>query len=140
MTSSWCAENAILSIYQLLDAICSTNLGNQLHYLWIVIASITTNDQEGPLHAFWDREQDRCSERLRVMRLLKDGDLLAQARGARFLVAEGLERDLLDGHRGGAGTKIGKLEFGESVNVLITPAAIKNLNAWSVSMGEIAVS
>jgi len=101
MASSWCAENAVLSIYQLLDAIRSTNLGNQLHYLWVVIASITTNDQEGPLHAFWDREQDRCSEGLRVMRLLKDGDLLAQARGAWFLVAEGLERDFLDAHRGG---------------------------------------
>src|SRR5271155_701875 len=136
MASSWCAENAILSIYQLLDAICSTNLGNQLHYLWIVIASITTNDQEGPLHAFWDREQDRCSEGFRVMRLLKDGDLLAQAGGAWFLVAEGLERDFLDAHRGGAQES---RNLGEDVNVLITPAAIKNLNAWSVLIGEIAV-
>jgi hypothetical protein len=50
------------------------------------------------------------------MGLLKDGDLLAQARGAWFLVVEGLERDFLDAHRC-------RSQIEEDVNVLITPVA-----------------
>jgi len=59
------------------------------------------------------------------MRLLKDGDLLAQARGAWFLVAKWRERDFLNAHRGGALNW--KAEIWEDVNVLITPVAIKKL-------------
>jgi hypothetical protein len=39
-----------------------------------------------------------------------------------------------------AGCSTGKLEFGEDVNVLIAPAAVKNWNAWSGLISEIEVS
>lgn len=78
MRRSWCAQNAILSDHELLDTVCSTNLRNQLRNLWVPVASITTNDEEGSIYAFWDREEDTGNEGFGVVLLLEDLDLLAE--------------------------------------------------------------
>jgi hypothetical protein len=79
------AENAILSDQKLLDSVCGTNLGNKLGNLGIPVTTITTNDQERALGAFGDRLEDAGNEGLRVVLLLEDLDLLAQARTSREL-------------------------------------------------------
>ena len=79
MAGSRCAKNAILSDDQLLDAICSTDLCNQLHNLWVPISSITTNDKESTFYTFGYGQEDRGNEGLAVVRLLEDGDLLSKA-------------------------------------------------------------
>jgi hypothetical protein len=45
MASRWCAENAFLADQQLLDAIGSANLRNQLRDLGVPVPTITTNYQ-----------------------------------------------------------------------------------------------
>lgn len=54
MAGGRCAENAILADYELLDAVCSTNLSNQLCDFWVPVAAITTNDEGRSSNAFWD--------------------------------------------------------------------------------------
>jgi len=73
------AQNTILANQKLLHAIGSSNLRNQLHDLGVPVSSITTNDQETVLDAFWDREKDGGYEGFAVVGLLEDDDLFAQA-------------------------------------------------------------
>ena len=83
MTCSWCAQNTILTDQELLDAVCCTNLCNLLNHLGVVEAAITTNDEEGALDAFGNREENRGDEGLAIMRLLEDLDLLPETRSTR---------------------------------------------------------
>lgn len=46
MTGCRCGENAVLTDEELLDAIRSTDLGDQLDDLWIPEATITADDEE----------------------------------------------------------------------------------------------
>lgn len=78
VTGGRCTQDPILTDQELLDAICSSNLGNQLHNFWVPVSSITTNDQEAALDTFWDREEDRGDERFTVVFLLEDDDLFPQ--------------------------------------------------------------
>lgn len=70
----------MLSDNELLDAISRTNLRNQLHNFGIVVAAITTNNQEGALYTFWNGEQNGSYEGLGIVWLLKDRDLFSQPR------------------------------------------------------------
>ena len=79
MAGSRCAENAILPDYQLLYAICCTNLRNQLDEVRVVESSISCDDEEAALDTLWNREENACDEGLAVVGLLKDASLLPQA-------------------------------------------------------------
>ena len=79
MTRSRCTQYTILPNQQLLHSICSTDFGNQLHDLGVVVASISSNDQEAALNAFGNGEEDACDERLAIVKLLEDGDLLSKS-------------------------------------------------------------
>lgn len=46
MAGSRCGQNTVLADEKLLDAVCSTNLGNQLNDLGVPEAAIATNDEE----------------------------------------------------------------------------------------------
>ena len=78
MARCGCGEDAILSDQELLDAVSCTNLGYQLHDLWIVVSSISANDQEAVFDTFGYRKQDAGDKRLAVMGLLEDLDLLSK--------------------------------------------------------------
>jgi hypothetical protein len=80
VASSWCAEDAILADQQLLDTVGGTDLGDQLSDFGVPVTAITTNDEGGALNAFGDGQQDAGNESLRVVVLLENLDLLAQAR------------------------------------------------------------
>lgn len=73
-------ENAILADQELLDAVGSTDLGNLLDNLGVVIATITTDDKESSLSTLRDGEQDAGDESFGVVGLLEDLDLLAKTR------------------------------------------------------------
>ena len=79
VTGSRCAQYAILPDQQLLHSICSTNLSNQLHHLRVVETSIPSYDQEAALCTFGDGEEDAGDERLAVVGLLEDGNLLSKS-------------------------------------------------------------
>ncbi len=79
MAGSRCTQDTILPDQKLLDPICRTNLGNQLHDLWIVISSISSDDQEAAFGALGDREKDTGDESLAVVGLLKDDNLLSKS-------------------------------------------------------------
>lgn len=64
MAGGRCAEDAILADQELLDAVCGTNLCNELGDLWVPVAAITTNDEERVLDAFRDREENAGNESL----------------------------------------------------------------------------
>ena len=76
MTGSRCAQYTILPNQQLLDPICSTNLGDQLHHFRVVVSPISSYNKEAPFCTFRDREEDAGDKRLAVVRLLEDSDLL----------------------------------------------------------------
>lgn len=78
MTGSGCREDAILSDQKLLHPVCCTDLGYQLHHLWIVVSSISTDDEEASLYAFWNREEDAGDEGFAIIGLLEDFDLLSK--------------------------------------------------------------
>ena len=78
IAGGWCAKNAILADQQLLDAVGSANLGDQLSDLRVPISSISANDQERTFDAFRDRKEDAGNESLAVVFLLEDLDLLPQ--------------------------------------------------------------
>lgn len=80
MTGSRRAHDAILTDQELLDAIGSTNLGNDLSNLWVPEATITANDEERALDTLGDRLEDAGDKGLGVVLLLEDLDLLAQTR------------------------------------------------------------
>jgi hypothetical protein len=75
-----CAEDAILTDQQLLDTVGGTNLGDQLSDLWVPVAAITANDEDGAVDALRNGLEDAGNEGFRVVVLLEDPDLLAQAR------------------------------------------------------------
>lgn len=77
MTGSRRTQDAILTDQKLLDAICSSNLSDQLYDLWVPVSTITTNDEETVFDAFGDGEEDACDEGFTVVRLLEDDDLLS---------------------------------------------------------------
>jgi hypothetical protein len=62
VTGSWCAQDAIVSDDQLLDAICRANLRNNLCDFRIPVSSITTDDQCATFSTFWNREDDSCNK------------------------------------------------------------------------------
>lgn len=80
MAGSRCTQYAILPNQQLLDTVGCPNFGNQLHDLWIVESSISSNNQEAALDALRDREEDTGDERLAVVGLLEDCDFLSKSR------------------------------------------------------------
>jgi len=86
VTGSWSGHDAILADQELLDAIRSCNLCDDLSDLWIPVATITTNDEESTLSTLWNRLDDTGDEVLRVVFLLEDLDLLAQTRSGFGLV------------------------------------------------------
>jgi hypothetical protein len=45
VASSWCAEDAILTDQQLLDAIGGTDLGDQLSDFGVPVTTVTTDDE-----------------------------------------------------------------------------------------------
>ena len=47
MAGSGCGQNAVLADEQLLDAVCGTDLCDQLNDLRIPVPAIATNNQEG---------------------------------------------------------------------------------------------
>jgi hypothetical protein len=49
-----CAENAVVADQQLLDAVRSTHLGDQLRDLGVPVAAITADDEERVLDALGD--------------------------------------------------------------------------------------
>jgi len=85
MGSCRSTQDASLTDQQLLDTVCSSNFGNQLHNLWVPVSSITTNNQEAILDSFWDREEDAGHKGLAIVRLLEDDDLLPQTRAVHLL-------------------------------------------------------
>lgn len=85
---SWSRKDTVLADEKLLDTVCGTNLGNQLNDLWVPVASITTDDQEGVLNTFWNREEDGGNERLGVVLLLEHNDLLTKTRATGALAIE----------------------------------------------------
>jgi hypothetical protein len=87
MTGSWSAQNAILADEELLDAVCSTDLGDQLYNFWVPVSSITTNDKETVLDTLWNGEENASHEGLAVVFLLENDDLLAKS-GTEAVLAE----------------------------------------------------
>jgi O-glycosyl hydrolase len=73
-------EDAILADQELLDAIRSTDFGNLLDNLGVVVATITTDDKESSLSTLRDGKQDAGDESFGVVGLLEDLDPLAKTR------------------------------------------------------------
>lgn len=88
VTGSWSAHDTILADEKLLNAIGGTNLSDQLCNLWVVVPSITTDDEEGALYTFRYREEDGSNEVLGIVWLLEDLDLLAQTRACGYQYLE----------------------------------------------------
>ena len=74
------AQDAILADEQLLDAVCSSNLCDELDDFGVPVSSIASDDQEAILDAFGDGEEDAGHESFAVVGLLEHDDLLPQAR------------------------------------------------------------
>jgi hypothetical protein len=75
-----CAHDAILTDEELLDAIGSAHLGNGLGDLWVPVPTITTYDEECAIDTLRNGLEDAGNERLRVVLLLENLDLLAETR------------------------------------------------------------
>jgi hypothetical protein len=80
MACRWRAENAIVADDELLDSIGRSDLSDQLGYFWIPVATISSNDECAALNAFRYGQKDAGDERLAVVWLLKDLDLLSKTR------------------------------------------------------------
>jgi hypothetical protein len=78
VTSRRRRQNSVLSDQQLLDAIRSSELGDYLHDLLVVVASVAADDQERILSSLGDALQQGRNEVLGVVRLLEDDDFLAE--------------------------------------------------------------
>lgn len=63
---------------KLLHSVRSSDLRNDLCDLWIPESAITTNNQCAALDAFGNGEKSCCDERLGVVSLLEDLDLLTK--------------------------------------------------------------
>ena len=75
MRSCRSAQDTILTDQELLDTICRSNFGNQLHNFWVPVSSITSDDQEAVLDTLGDGKKNTGDEGFTVMRLLEDDDL-----------------------------------------------------------------
>lgn len=64
VAGSWGAENAILTNQEFLDAVCSTNLCDELGDLGVPVATVAANDKEGSVSALGDRLQNAGDEGL----------------------------------------------------------------------------
>ena len=64
MAGSWCAEDAVLTDQQLLDAVSCADFRNQLCDLGIPETAIATNDEESALSTLRDRLEDAGNEGL----------------------------------------------------------------------------
>lgn len=78
IAGSGSAENAILADNELLDAVRSSDLSDQLNDLRVPVSAITTNDEGAALNAFGDGKEDGSHESLAVVGLLEDLDLLTK--------------------------------------------------------------
>ena len=76
----WCTQDTILPNQELLHAVRSADLCDQLNDLWVVVPAVTSNDKKGALSAFRNGEESAGDEGLAVVGLLEDDDLLAEAR------------------------------------------------------------
>lgn len=85
MTSCRRAHDAILAKEKLLHAICSPNLDDELHDLWIVVSAIAANDEVAAICTFRNGEETAGDKGLGVVWLLENLDLLAQPRPATLL-------------------------------------------------------
>ena len=77
MACSRCTQNTILPDEEFLDSIGSTDFGYQLHHLGVVVPSIPANHEKAAICTFGYGEKDASDERLAVMGLLEDRDLLS---------------------------------------------------------------
>ena len=71
-------QETILTDDQLLHAVRSTDLRNFLDDLGVVIPAVTTDNEERTLSTLGNRQENARDERLGVVRLLEDGDLLPE--------------------------------------------------------------
>lgn len=95
MTGSRGGKDAVLADDELLDTVGGTNLGNKLDNLGVPVSAVATNNKKRAyqlirswlvlqsnwihtLNSFGNRKQNASDEGLAVVRLLKDGDLLAK--------------------------------------------------------------
>lgn len=80
MTGSRRTEDTILTDQQLLDAVGRTDLGNLLCDFRVPVTPVTADDEESAICALGNRLEDAGDERLGVVLLLEDLDLLAKTR------------------------------------------------------------
>lgn len=80
VASSRSAQNTILADQQLLDTVGRTDLRNLRDHLGVIVATITTDNQERILGTLGDRQENAGDEGLGVVGLLEDLDLLAKTR------------------------------------------------------------
>jgi hypothetical protein len=64
MAGSWRAENAFLADQQLLDAVGSTNLRDELGNLGVPVPAVAANDESRAFNALRNGEQDAGNEGL----------------------------------------------------------------------------
>ena len=62
----------------LLHAVCTTDLCNQLDDFWIPVSSVAANYEKAALRTFGNGEKDARDERFAVVGLLEDFDLLSK--------------------------------------------------------------
>jgi hypothetical protein len=80
-------HDAVLADQELLNAVCGTDLCNDLSDLGVVVAAITANDERGALCTFGNGVEDGGNEVLGVVGLLEDLDLLAKTGAVRVGLA-----------------------------------------------------
>ena len=80
VASGWSAHNPSLTEDKLLHPVRGSNLGNELHDLWIPVAAVTANNEEAAISSLGNGQQAAGDERLAVVWLLKYLDLFAQTR------------------------------------------------------------
>lgn len=80
-----CTHDTILAKYQLLHAICRTDLDNELHDLGVPVAAIAADDQEAAIDTFRYGEQSAGNKGFTVVGLLEDLDLFSKPRAVRIV-------------------------------------------------------
>lgn len=93
VASSRSAQNTILTNQQLLDTIGRADLGNLRDHLAVIVATITTNNQESILGTLRNGQENAGDEGLGVVGLLEDLDLLAKT-GTGELLARQLRANI----------------------------------------------
>lgn len=80
VAGSRCAHDTISPDEKLLDAICRSNLCNDLNNFRVVVSPVTANNEEGILRALGDGLEQGSYKVLGVIGLLEDLDQLAETR------------------------------------------------------------